>query len=66
MSSTWLMVRWRYQPPLWVFPPPTRGRWPCTTVLGNALGDMYGCGNLRAVEKGKNLKIYVEVSCKLL
>ena len=29
-----------------------------TIVLGNALGEMYVCGSLRAVEK---VKIYVEV-----
>ena len=32
--------------------------WPCTTVLGNALGDVYICGSLRVVEK---VKICVEV-----
>ena len=44
-------IRWRYQPPLWVFPPPIGGMWPCIIVLGNALGDMYVYGSLRAIEK---------------
>ena len=48
-------MHWRYQPPLRVFPPRTCGKWPCTTIVGDALGGMYGCGSRRAVEKGKEL-----------
>ena len=50
-------ICWRYQPPLWVFPPPTWGMWPCINVITSALGHMYVYSNWRAVKK---VNIYTE------
>ena len=37
--------------------------WPCITVLGNALGDMYIYGSLRAVE---NVKIIIKIALDII
>ena len=56
-------IRWRYQPPLWVFPPSTWGMWPCITVIIDALGHMHVYSRPRVVER---VKIYDEISFKSL